>query len=343
MTSHEVGGVDQALAVDVRVENLHQLVAEVEPTPRATYAFYLIHGKDVLERRAWSRTPQARFNLATSGRFTVRVYVRHPDGTTQTHRSDSLVHRSPRDPQGGVPAAVHVWGVGPQSIALALILQSSQPVAGLIDPDRGHVGAEVHGLPVLAPDSSVSSGPIIGVGRRPTGVADYEEVPLRGTLHPTVAKALEAHTAVTAYRLSRTLHLNGLTDGATTVKRFIHARFNSVIPFTAEIGDGTSFGYGGIGVVVHSRAVIGRNCKIGQNVTIGARGNVLPVIGDHVFIGANAVCVGGRIGNRVVVGSNAVVTREVPDDSVVAGIPATVIGSSSVGYDGYLGTVTPRE
>ena len=32
--------------------------------------------------------------------------------------------------------------------------------------------------------------------------------------------------------------------------------FNSVVPYTAEIGKGTKFAYGGIGCVVHSRTVI---------------------------------------------------------------------------------------
>lgn len=43
----------------------------------------------------------------------------------------------------------------------------------------------------------------------------------------------------------------------------------------AKIGKGTTFGYGGIGVVVHSSAVIGDNCLISQYVTIeGAIRNI---------------------------------------------------------------------
>ncbi len=41
------------------------------------------------------------------------------------------------------------------------------------------------------------------------------------------------------------------------------------MPYQAEIGKGTKLGYGGIGVVIHSKAKIGRNCMIAQQVTVG--------------------------------------------------------------------------
>lgn len=49
-------------------------------------------------------------------------------------------------------------------------------------------------------------------------------------------------------------------------------------------------------------------------------------IGDNVWIGENAVILPGcKIGNGCVVGANAVVAGEVPDNSIVVGIPAKVI------------------
>ena len=50
-------------------------------------------------------------------------------------------------------------------------------------------------------------------------------------------------------------------------------------------------------------------------------------IGDNVFIGANATIMYGiKIGSNVIVAANAVVTKDVPDGTVVAGIPAKSIG-----------------
>lgn len=51
-------------------------------------------------------------------------------------------------------------------------------------------------------------------------------------------------------------------------------------------------------------------------------------IGNNVFIGARAtVLYGVKIGNNCIVAANAVVTKDIPDNSVVAGIPAQVIGN----------------
>lgn len=51
-------------------------------------------------------------------------------------------------------------------------------------------------------------------------------------------------------------------------------------------------------------------------------------IGNHVFVGANTVILPGVcIGNNVIIGAHSTVTRDIPDNSVVAGSPARVISS----------------
>jgi serine O-acetyltransferase len=78
------------------------------------------------------------------------------------------------------------------------------------------------------------------------------------------------------------------------------------------------------GVVVHGNAVIGDDCMIMQQVTIGQlAGPDVPVIGSSVYIGAGAKILGKvTIGNNARIGSNAVVLRDVPADHTAVGVPA---------------------
>ncbi len=112
---------------------------------------------------------------------------------------------------------------------------------------------------------------------------------------------------------------------------FIRIIHNSAIYSSCSIGEGTVFGYGGIALIIHKDAVVGKNCVIGGNVTIGGKSGAakLPVIEDNVYIATGAKILGEVvIGKNSVVGANAVVVKDVPPNSVVAGIPAKVIASN---------------
>lgn len=104
--------------------------------------------------------------------------------------------------------------------------------------------------------------------------------------------------------------------------------FNCAVPAETNIGRGSRFGYGGIAVVIHKRAVIGKKCIIGSGVTIGGTSKKyeVPRIGNQVQISTGAKILGPiKIGDNVIIGANAVVLIDVPSNSIVAGVPAKII------------------
>ncbi|AEG48181.1 serine O-acetyltransferase [Sphingobium chlorophenolicum L-1] len=84
------------------------------------------------------------------------------------------------------------------------------------------------------------------------------------------------------------------------------------------------------GIIVHSATVIGDDCLLRQNVTLGNRSEArpleAPIIGDRVQVGAGAVILGAvRIGDDAIIGANAVVLIDVPAGGVAVGNPARLI------------------
>ncbi|TBW91651.1 serine acetyltransferase [Staphylococcus hominis] len=103
--------------------------------------------------------------------------------------------------------------------------------------------------------------------------------------------------------------------------------FATDVPRTVKIGKGTKFAHSGLGCVIHERAIIGDNCKILQNVTIGGRSkHGTPVIGNNVLIGAGATILGGIIiGNNVKIGAQALVMEDVQDNQTIVAQKGTIL------------------
>lgn len=86
-------------------------------------------------------------------------------------------------------------------------------------------------------------------------------------------------------------------------------------------------------IVVNGNARIGKNCRIQENVTIGATGGSknAPVIGKNVFIGSGARIIGDiTIADDVTIGANSAVVKTVEEHGVtVAGVPAKIVSEKS--------------
>lgn len=96
-------------------------------------------------------------------------------------------------------------------------------------------------------------------------------------------------------------------------------------------GPGLSIAHYGT-IVVNSNAKIGKNCRIQEDVNIGASGNEkAPQIGNNVFIGSGAKIIGDIvIADDIAIGAGAVVVKSFMEPGItIAGNPAKKISENS--------------
>ena len=110
--------------------------------------------------------------------------------------------------------------------------------------------------------------------------------------------------------------------------KHLEYKFSFDISFQAQIGPGLSIAHYGY-IIVSSNTIIGANCSLQPGVVFGkklTRQTGGAVVGDNVEFGVGSKVVGDvTIGSNVIVGANAVIVKDIPDNCVVAGVPAKVI------------------
>lgn len=68
--------------------------------------------------------------------------------------------------------------------------------------------------------------------------------------------------AIFFYRISRWLYLHHVPFLPKLITLVIFLIYNSKVPYQAEIGKGTRLGYGGVGMIIHSKVKIGSYCSV---------------------------------------------------------------------------------
>lgn len=110
-------------------------------------------------------------------------------------------------------------------------------------------------------------------------------------------------------------------------------KYGIQLPIGTEIGGGLKFVHYS-GIVFAKGVKVGKNCTIHQGVTLG-RGfskckDKYPIIDDGVVFFANTVTTGNvKVGTNSIILANCVVTKDVPPNSIVGGIPSKIVGTYS--------------
>ena len=137
-------------------------------------------------------------------------------------------------------------------------------------------------------------------------------------------KALRDHRIAAFFHRHRMLFL------ARWISQCSSRRTGIEIHPGATIGKGLFIDHGN-GIVIGETAVIGDNCTIYHQVTLGGTGvkkkcKRHPTIGNNVLLGAGAKLLGPiTVGDNSMIGSGSVVLDDVPPNSTVTGVKARVI------------------
>ena len=139
--------------------------------------------------------------------------------------------------------------------------------------------------------------------------------------------------ALEAYRVAHWLWRQGRESLALFFQNRISSEFGVDIHPAARIGRGVMMDHA-TGIVIGETAVVGNNVSIMQSVTLGGtgkeHGDRHPKVGDGVLLSAGAKVLGNiKIGEGAQVCAGSVVLQEVPPHTIVAGVPAKIVGKPS--------------
>jgi len=160
--------------------------------------------------------------------------------------------------------------------------------------------------------------------------------------------------AVFLYRIANFFSVAKFYLVARMISQF--ARFITGIEIhpAAKIGKNLFIDHG-MGVVIGETSDIGDNVTIYHNATLGGISPSInsneqrhvkrhPTLKDNVVVGSGAQVLGPiEVGKNAKIGSNAVVTKDVPENAVMIGIPARNVGTTTEEFKPYAVTEESKE
>jgi sugar O-acyltransferase (sialic acid O-acetyltransferase NeuD family) len=211
--------------------------------------------------------------------------------------------------------AIYGAGLGAKQLLEVTRQLANVEVIGLIDDNPALAGSQVAGLPVLGGYDRLVE---LWKDRALDAVALSFHSEVRRRIH----RRLRAETDI---------EITALVDPRAIIGSDVQVGPGALIEAGAVVGPGTTVGEG---VIVDMGAVVAHDCRLGpfSHLSPGCHLSGVVNLLENVLVGA-----GASINSTVTVGRNVIITpgaavmNDVPDDVIVGGVPAKILGKSRRG------------
>ncbi len=192
-------------------------------------------------------------------------------------------------------------------------LHSEYRLIGLLDANSALVGTKVLGVPVVGNDDALSGLAKSGVLHFFVGLGSIGDVRPRRRLYELACRHnMQPISAI---------HPQAILSPSTALGQGVTIMAGAIINAEAVVG---------ANVIVNTGAIVEHDCILGDHVHLatGAKLTSTVQVGTGAHIGAGAtIRQGVTIGEYAIVGAGAVVVKDVPPHTVVAGVPARILGA----------------
>lgn len=207
---------------------------------------------------------------------------------------------------------IYALGIGHNTpVSLDLALACDYVVEGLFHFEEGRTGDVDHGFQVLGSyadlfgrESLKGMNFLLTMGDNRIRADLVSRILAKGGCVPTLIHP----TAVIS-------HFANISETGVSIYPFSYVQADSVVGRNTVILSHVNISH---------NVTIGENCFFAGGSTIGAYANVC----DNVFVGQGALVISSKvkcIGKNAFIGARSLVTKDVPENAVVAGSPAQVI------------------
>jgi sugar O-acyltransferase (sialic acid O-acetyltransferase NeuD family) len=197
-----------------------------------------------------------------------------------------------------------------------LRLHETLEISGLLDIDPGLWGTKQLGIPVLGSDDLLPSLFESGIRRAFIGVGSIGKNDIRKRLYE------RAHQL--GFQITPCMHPSSVVSPSAVMGEGFIIMAGAIVNSAARIGANVIVN---TGAIVEHDCILEDHCHIAPGAQLGS--TVLVGEGAHIGIGAS-VRQGIRIGQNAIVGAGAVVVSDVPENTVVVGVPARLLRRSKV-------------